>query len=508
MKKRLLNSYYSRLIFTSALAIILVIFTVVGVIIIQLNRERIESTLNACDHALNALAVNYEDIWNSYYKAFVPIYGDSGFRADLRKFCNTNRDEFDYAHAFQNFERIMKAICQQDRRICGVYFRRYLDDSRYLYIVEKHPLQRVDLDLATNNNSEERSILGGRTFRLSSKNETPVSFYGIQSAILERGGNVNDNDKYQITVLYDTAYFQDTLAEYSIPDDARFYIITREGVVIFDSRGEYSSQDTLFSNIEQISGNQNVFVENGRTYQKNTKILHRSGAMAFYTVPQSSVNGFTLSGTASFVLIFACSISACILLVMFSINRAVSKKFNELEKGLNRVSKNDLHYRLAVGKRNDEFTRIAVQFNKMCDDLEDMINKNYVFQLLQQKMEYKMLQLRVNPHFLFNSLESIREKLNESNENEGSEMVLLLSRIFEYQTRGESIVTVQEELDALQIYINFSEIRFNHMFEYSIDFDKEILTQMIPKQSLQPILENYFTHGIRGDETDYVKIFG
>lgn len=77
----------------------------------------------------------------------------------------------------------------------------------------------------------------------------------------------------------------------------------------------------------------------------------------------------------------------------------------------------------------------------MCYDLEDIIDKNYVYQILQQKAEYRALQTSVNPHFLYNSLEAIREKMNENSHGDEGEMVLLLSRIFEYQIRGGSIVT-------------------------------------------------------------------
>jgi len=87
-------------------------------------------------------------------------------------------------------------------------------------------------------------------------------------------------------------------------------------------------------------------------------------------------------------------------------------------------------------------------------------------------------------------------------------MVLLLSRIFEYQIRGDSIVTINKELYSLQNYIEFSSIRYQYAFDYSIDFAEEILNCKIPKLIFQPIVENYFAHGYRGDENDFIYILG
>ena len=77
-----------------------------------------------------------------------------------------------------------------------------------------------------------------------------------------------------------------------------------------------------------------------------------------------------------------------------------------------------------------------------------------------------------------------------------------------YQSRGESIVTIQKEMDALRSYIDFSSIRFRYAFEYAADFDEEILDCAIPKQIFQPVAENYFAHGLRGDGEDRIDIRG
>lgn len=506
MKKRFLSNYYSRLIFISALAIVLVIFTTVSITFLELNREQNEKVVENCDNALAELADGYVDIWNSYYKAFLPIYENAQATKDLQTFCGTEREDVSYVQAFQGFDRIMKAMCQQDWRFSGIYFTRKIDGASYLCLSNSASTQRADMELTAPTVQQGRSILGTRVFQVKPDKQMQRYLFGLQSDLLER--DQQEKYQYQVTVLYDAEYFTALLENHDVPADARFYVLSSEGMVLFDSENDYSEEVTYLKDFDVLQASKDDFLRNDVAYLKNSRFVSRGGVYIYYILPKSVLTGFALTGTGSFILVFAASVCLCVLLVLLSMNRAVNKKFAALENGLRRVGKNDLRYRLDEGRHDDEFCRIAVQFNKMCDDLEDTINKNYVFQLLQKNMEYKMLQLRVNPHFLFNSLESIREKLGEDGTEEGAEMVLLLSRIFEYQTRGESIVTVQQERDALEKFIAFSEIRFDHMFEYEIDFEREMLNQVIPKQSLQPILENYFVHGIRGDETDYVSVRG
>ena len=91
---------------------------------------------------------------------------------------------------------------------------------------------------------------------------------------------------------------------------------------------------------------------------------------------------------------------------------------------------------------------------------------------------------------------------------EEAEMLLLLSRIFEYQIRGSNIVTIDRERKAMQNYIDFFSVRYQYSFDYSVDFEDRILNCVIPRQTFQPVLENYFVHGYRGDGLDCIRIWG
>lgn len=522
MKRKLFRSYYSRMTWICCVSVFCMVSFALILILVSLNSRRVAATLEKYDKILEEMAQNYKDIWGDYYTIFMPIKEEYNAKS-FRDFCISEGTGYERSERVQGFERIMQEICNEDKRITGIYFRRCADEKCYVYFRDDRALRGVSLVLegAEGAGEANRALLGGRIINVGWMTKDDLSdsdkrqqkedeaVFGIQSQVLSAKGG-KDTD-YQITILYDMSAFEDILAKYDLDlePDARFLLTSQQGMILYDSWGEYAfNQISYFENMENIIGEEYLFTEDEITYRKKTKSINKGGCLVFYIVPERTVTAFQFSGMANMVLLVAITINAVVIIIMFSMNRLVGRKFHELDRGMRQIGKNNLSYRMQVGSHEDEFTRIAVRFNKMCDELEEIINKNYVFQVLQRNAEYKALQTKVNPHFLYNSLEAVREKLLKSGQGDESEMILLLSRIFEYQIRGDSVVTIQKEKESLQNYIDFCSIRYQYSFDYSIDFEDEILDFMVPKHIFQPIMENYFVHGFRDDGTDCIFILG
>lgn len=506
MKKlKFLRYYYARLTMVSLVSVLFLVSAVTLGLLAYLQSSRTVYAVQEHEAALRELEAEYNDIWNNYYRAFMPLT-DSFYEKDLYAFCRGEGYGYDRYTVRRAFKRILADICQQDRRIKGVYFRRCFDDSGFLYSDDSQLLRQVSFELGTKaaKDRSRRALVGGMVLHMSDGGTEEMAVFGIQSGI-QSVARAGDTCEYQISVLYDLNGFDQILAGHDTDSEARFRITAADGMVIYDSWGEYLGGEAVYyEDINVIVGKGDAFRVGSATYQKGVRDSARGGGIVFYTIP----SGIRFNGTMGLVCLLAASIVAVVSVAMLSVNRLANRKFRELEWGMQQIGKNNLGFRLPLGRQEDEFFRIASRFNRMCDELEDTINKNYIYQLLQKNAAYEALQASVNPHFLYNSLEAIRELLDCEGQEDGAEMVLLLSRIFEYQIRGESIVTIQKEVDALRSYIDFSSIRFRYAFEYSMDFDEEILDCAIPKQIFQPIAENYFAHGLRGDGEDRIDIRG
>ena len=136
----------------------------------------------------------------------------------------------------------------------------------------------------------------------------------------------------------------------------------------------------------------------------------------------------------------------------------------------------------------------------MCDDLQRNVEKAYLYEIAQRKAELYAMQTSINPHFLYNALEQIRVQILKSNSAAASHMLLLLSKMYRNQTRRNLYITIAEECSQSENLINFYMYRYGD-FEYEFNIHSSIKIYGIPKNTLQPLIENYFVHGFIPDLT-------
>ena len=117
----------------------------------------------------------------------------------------------------------------------------------------------------------------------------------------------------------------------------------------------------------------------------------------------------------------------------------------------------------------------------------------------QRKMEKKLLQSQINPHFLYNTLDSIIWMI-QSGEYKGAEqMVSLLAKFFRISlSQGQDIISLKKELEHATSYLSIQNIRFKDKFDFSVQADENLLQYLCPKLSIQPLLENAIYHGMEG----------
>lgn len=155
----------------------------------------------------------------------------------------------------------------------------------------------------------------------------------------------------------------------------------------------------------------------------------------------------------------------------------------------------------------DEMGMLITSYNSMAQRINENIIQSYVAELNQKRTELKMLQFQINPHFLYNALNTISSIAILENVEYIPEIANSLSDMFRYNIKGSNIVTVGEELVQLKNYMNIQNIRFPDRFHVEIDIPEEILGCSIIKFVLQPIVENSIHHGfVKKRGKDRLKI--
>lgn len=196
-------------------------------------------------------------------------------------------------------------------------------------------------------------------------------------------------------------------------------------------------------------------------------------------------------------LIFIVPVCAAIVLFIYLmyLNDLVLKPLRNLINGMRKLKQGDWNIRLHSSKTK-EFTMINDTFNDMVSQIEELKIHVYEEQIKAHKAEVKHLQLQINPHFLLNSINVIYNLAQIQKNDIIQLMCMNLVKYFRFTTQTHrSVVTIEEELDHMESYIQIQQYRFPNRITYQFDIEEELRTKCIPPLIIQPFIENCFKYG-------------
>lgn len=184
------------------------------------------------------------------------------------------------------------------------------------------------------------------------------------------------------------------------------------------------------------------------------------------------------------------------ILASLFISAKISQPIKRLERQMKRVENGDFDIDLEV-KGEDEVKRLSKTFNLMVARIRQLMSQIISEQEAKRKSEFKALQAQINPHFLYNTLDSI-VWMNENQNYEGvSIMVSALAKFFRVSiSKGHEIINVSDEIDHATSYLIIQKIRYKDKFDFVIDAQPAVLSKKTLKLILQPVIENAIYHGI------------
>lgn len=190
-------------------------------------------------------------------------------------------------------------------------------------------------------------------------------------------------------------------------------------------------------------------------------------------------------------------ISCCLmaLIISFGLSNSISKPVRKLSSMMMKVGSGDFNVSSTYESKN-EIGILNNHFNKMVAQVQQLIQEVYQEQLLKQKAELKSLRMQINPHFLYNTLESINWMARIKGVPEVGKMVKALGDLMRTSISGDDFVLIDEEITNISNYLVIQKFRYGDRIEVSVDISPEIGMVKIPKLILQPIVENAIVHGI------------
>jgi len=193
------------------------------------------------------------------------------------------------------------------------------------------------------------------------------------------------------------------------------------------------------------------------------------------------------------------------------VGKAITGSLRRLEFAMRTVEKSD-YFRMEEVNESafKEVSALNLRFNKMMQKINELMHRVMDEQEAQRKSELKALQNQINPHFLYNTLESIIWVIEKEKNLEASQMVASLARLFRFGlSTDDETVPLRNEIEHVRNYLQIQKFRYSDTFDYEIDVDEKALDIKTMKLILQPIVENSLYHGIKNNiDRGYIKISG
>lgn len=297
-----------------------------------------------------------------------------------------------------------------------------------------------------------------------------------------------------LLVYYDSDQIGSAVAPYKDKLKGNLMVLTPKGQVIYDQSGLYYNQPSPY-------GDQVLSYNGSAILKENTwisAVQNNNGYIVLSIVPKDEIVAELVDIRRTIMILSAVCILVIILLPFGFVMNYI-KQMHLIIRSMRSVETGELSVRIPI-QRKDELGLIADSFNQMLNKLTHHINRSYKAEAEQSRAEMTALQARVNPHFLFNTLEVIRMRAVSLGVTEVGDMVYNLANLFRNLVEEEMFVSLQQELENCKLYLELFKSRYQDNFSYEIRLDPRTANHCIVKLSLQVVIENFIVHGLRDDD--------
>ena len=302
-------------------------------------------------------------------------------------------------------------------------------------------------------------------------------------------------------VLLEQAY------ENLIADDGEVFIIDANGTIVshpdkskigktIDTSPYY--QELKLAKLIKTSGNI-PFYEDGQEEIAFYSELETNGWHIIKTISKNDLYA-EITQIQSFFLIGAGIYATLMLMFILGLSFQYTEPMLKIIHDLKRVEKGDLTVRTKVNTTN-EISELSDSINNMIGEMELLIDKLVTEERNKREVELEALHAQINPHFLYNTLNTIKWMAKIQGANSVSNAIVALVKLLRISINISSdFITLKEEMEYIQNYVVIQKLRFNEDFEIDYQIPDELMDLLLPKLILQPIIENSIIYGMENAE--------
>lgn len=295
-----------------------------------------------------------------------------------------------------------------------------------------------------------------------------------------------------LAIGIDKDFIQEILDSSKLSSECSIVIINKAGEIIF-SDYDYSSSAVVDRVVEKNEPT-GIF-----RFQKNLVVfntLASTGWKVIYTTPLSTVKYPSYQISAAIVMAVFVSIFLAFIINSI-ISESLTRPIKRLSVLMEGAAKGNLDIQVPI-EGNDEITQLYRSFDKMVRDIKSLLSTVIQDQENMKRSELKTLQAQINPHFLYNTLDSVLWAAENNQNKQVIELIIALSKFYKLTLgRGLEAVSVANETEHIQSYLTIMSMRYADILDYEVSVDESVKNGLFPPIILQPIVENCIYHGIK-----------
>ncbi|HHV96877.1 MAG TPA: histidine kinase [Clostridiaceae bacterium] len=322
-------------------------------------------------------------------------------------------------------------------------------------------------------------------------------------SLISRADIINRNLKspVYIGINYDEKYIYEIINNIKLTPNTLVYLIDENKRII--SAEDKSIIGTIIDNANDLDlSNSNelitsrVKIENAGSYQRLYQKNPVTGWAILMFIPEKEL---LLEQKIIWITVITTLVLVSFILVHIAsriVSRYVEKPVTKLIRYMSMAEKGDFSNQITE-QTQDEFDSLYRSYNEMISRIKTLIKELYKEKLLKREAELKHLQKQINPHFLYNTLDTINWIAKSHNAHDISQIVIALSNLYRsIFNKGKDYVEITHTLQSIENYLYIQKFRYGNSFSYNISMDERLKGYIILNLLIQPVVENALVHGI------------
>lgn len=487
------NLSYHKKIFTGMIIAALVPMVIGYLAMVQVFNITYENNLEEeAGNALNAIGTSIDTGFENIYEAIESLSHNQMVIEMLSDEENQNdymayRELYAVTTAYGHYAH----FCIYDAN--GILKSSMADND---YIKKKLPLDWSVLYESTRKPSET-VVRNARIYRGENKEE----FLRVARAVCDYQGIVRG---YIVAVVLNE-HFDYMLKGTGLEKSGLLYAMDNFHEVVFRSSENSDTQEFQTARAALLSEDSRHEIRSDEFAYHHT-YLEPHGLHIFYRQPIGTLKLLKNNIKTIAVITGVISVLIC-LLISGSFSNVFYKPIKRMQEAIAQIKEGNFNAKVKVYS-NDELGQLSQSINVMAEHINDNMNRLILRERELSEANIKMMQAQLNPHFIYNTLDTLKWI---GKANQLPEIAVLssgLAQILRTSISAEQIVTLKQETELVEAYVEIQKIRFDDKFEFLTDIPEELMDAKVPKLILQPVIENAIIHGFSGRDYGMVLVQG